>query len=262
MIILAFLVILLLMGAARGGQLVGREDWLFIGYSNTFFGSSLAHGFVNQITKQVVSVVAHNAALPYSNTKAIFDFLQHEDFINKPVQRAFYIIEAEAILSNYSNQQDTTFLTNPVEYPNSILSEIESILAYLSTRGVDVTMCVLLTAGERSTENQLELHYEEWKPLLKQASIDYKVSFLDLTMAFDKYNELVNIDDVDHSTLTHDGYILNDQGHTVVAHELLSSIGIGSMQQAVDKNKWSILKRKTTVEEIEKLRIKYENKVL
>eukprot|EP01031_Cornospumella_fuschlensis_P037989 gene37989-46152_t len=116
----------------------------------------------------------------------------------------------------------------------------------------------MLMAGEDSEENQVELHFEEWKRLLKLASVDYNTSFVDLTLPMDRYNELVNIDNVEHSTLTHDGYILNDKGHTVVANELLSSLSVNSLQQAVDRDLVSLLKRKTPVEEINKLRLKYE----
>lgn len=210
---------------------------LFVGYTNTFVGSSQTNGFVSLFKEETSSTTGVEAvALPFSGTDSLSRILQTENVATQRYDKIFLVVEADAILAEYEDVDVTSDLfSRPVTETNAALVKLESLLALLKSRSSDVEMDVLLLAGEDANENRLEEHFNAWRAALRRASVDYGVSYFDFAFPITKHLEIINLDNLDHSLLTYEGNILNERGHLLVAHELLARQGVRSVEERMRK---------------------------
>eukprot|EP01039_Chlorochromonas_danica_P008749 gene8749-9643_t len=206
----------------------GGAEYLFVGYTNTFYGSVLPKGFIKRVQERLGDVETTTIALPSSQSADIVAMLKQLNS-NVRYESVFLFIEPDAILSHYGDSLPDTIS----EHIDVISREIETIISVLKGLSKDVKVYTLLFHGEASTENELESHFEQWKIVIKRITAHSDLSLFDFSLTFEKVAEDVNIDDLEHSVLTHEGNILNDHGHLVIANELLRSMGKANLKDEV-----------------------------
>lgn len=216
------------------GIVVGTDRVAFVGFTNTFYGGVHNHGFIKVFQQETAGRMEVNSyALPYAGTTGLIAMLQHDDVIRERFDKVFLIVEADALLADY-DENDASLFEKPIDHTNPSLSKLETMIAILKSRSQDLVLCSLLLSGESTTiENKLDYHFEAWRTVLKRLSVDYEISYLDFSVPFAKFVEIVNLDDLDHSMLTHEGNILNERGDLLVAHELLRYVGVDSKSHNV-----------------------------
>jgi hypothetical protein len=246
---------MLFVGAANSNN---RTQFLFVGFTNTFYGSTLPYGYGKIIQNEGIALTT--VALPYSSSQYILNMLKHSEMEQLATQKAYVFIESDAILAHYSSASalDDAIATT-IPYPNSIIFQIESILALLKSKGIEINLCALLFSGENSEVSPLEQHFKQWRVLLRRVAKDYEANYFDFFVIFGKYAEVANIDDLDHSVLTHDGNVLNPQGHLLVANELLMTMGIHSKQGDVQNALRDAILRASHYEDMMKMKAKYNH---
>lgn len=233
---------------------------LFIGYTNTFYGSVLPGGFVKIVENESKGRVS-TVALPYSNTSKVLAMLKHEEVSSAVPSKVFFIVEADAILSHLNDEANIdTVLSTPISRPHPIMFELDSVLALLKSRGSEVHLCCLLLSGDNMEETQLEMHFGDWRIALMQTSHDFEVSFMDFSTAFAQYVEVANIDNLPHSVLTHEGNILNENGHLLVANEILKGLGFRNQQKAVNLSIQRAVKKESAHADVLKMKATYNPK--
>lgn len=229
---LSFLIFLSLEGFQCVEDLVKdpneRTKYLFVGYTNTFYGSVLPKGFIKRIQESLGEVETTTIALPSSQSADIVAMLKQLNS-NVRYDSVLFFIEPDAILSHYGDSLPETIS----EHIDVITREIEIIISVLKGLSNDVKVYTLLFHGEASAENELEAHFEQWKIVIKRITTHSDLSLFDFSLTFEKVAEDVNIDDLEHSVLTHEGNILNDHGHLVIANELLRRMGKASLKDEV-----------------------------
>jgi hypothetical protein len=81
--------------------------------------------------------------------------------------------------------------------------------------------------GERyDGGNEYDLVLEEVSAVSKQVAKEFKAFYIDIRVKLLKYLEKYNIENLDHSVLTFDGYHFNPNGHSFIAYQILNFIGM------------------------------------
>jgi hypothetical protein len=215
---------------------------LFLGDTNTLLGSTNPFGFINLFQKELSSTVQNvtikSVGFRKSTTMEIFHKLESN------ILKEFTPSKVILILSNNEFHIDSSL---PVEQNRLAL---ESIIANFLHTNTSVIICSVLVDGEKTDgtnelDEKLEMHIE----MTKTIASDYNVMFIDLYSPMMRYIGHVNIDNLSHSVLTHNGKFLNDGGHLLIAMTLLRAFKI--------KN--SLMKSNSLLTEVHRVQKQKEN---
>ena len=92
---------------------------------------------------------------------------------------------------------------------------------------ITIGICSPLLLGDKiDGTNDYDALIEEISGVVRQVSIDFHATFIDLRIQLMKFLETYNVENVPHSILTLDEYHLNEVGHRLVATVLFQALGM------------------------------------
>jgi hypothetical protein len=194
-------------------SLLLQNDYvLVIGDRQVFDGFSQPFGFLNLIQSKV-------SALNVS-----FEFLSEGNLavqsVNEYMKRADKSPNVSMIIYGTEQTFRSQHTTAIMEF--QILIEM---MRKLESREIIVISPFLI--GERyDGENFADYALEEFSGTINRIALVYNATFIEVRGKLIKYLERNNIENLDNSVLTYDGFHLNEKGHSLVATQILLALGI------------------------------------
>jgi hypothetical protein len=198
--------------------LQANDRVLFIGGTNVFMGSVMKHGFVN-VFQSEARMVFQNVTV-FNGGARRFHF--EKIFTGLDLMIAQYNPSKVVLLLDHDNFNgvDVNSLRREIK------RQIEHLIVKILGTGREPILCSAIVMGEQDSGDAVIL--EEYLGLTTQLAIDYNIMHIDIYSAMCKYLEFVNVDNQPQSILTHNGLILNERGHFLVASTILSSMGVST----------------------------------
>lgn len=182
-----------------------------------FMGSALPYGFINvfksEVRKKFEGLSVHNGGSRHYQSERLLSGLDLMVETYKPTKIVLIL-----------DHDHFTGVT--IESLREVKREIEHLVVKVLAFGIEPILCSSIVIGEKDSGDNALL--DEYLGVTRRIASDYRIAHIDLFSEMCKYLEMVNIDNQPHSILTHDGTILNERGHYLVASIILHSFGVYS----------------------------------
>jgi hypothetical protein len=210
-----------LLQSAEVPQIVHNDRLLFVGHRNVLYGSLYPYGFINLLEQQFKKMGLQNITVrsvgSAAGTAHLLDstFPTNQDPSERFIPTKTIMLLGNEIFEPFASEGGVGFIT--------VRQNVESMVATFVRHRIPVVLGTLFVSGEKyDGSNPNDPFFEEWQGILRRISITYdNVSYIDFSQSMQKYWETKNVDNVDHSILTHDGEIFNEEGHAFIACQLL-----------------------------------------
>lgn len=210
---------------------------LFLGHSNTLYASLFDFGFI-PLFQQEIEKIYPNIVIGSIATTTEEKFVLHD--ANDDLQRLaiddfnpskiFFVVGSDFI-RDYFPVVDTSMTPEMIKTANteafrSLQQRLQAYFAFFTRNpNIETVVIPLFVYGEHfDLSNKYDVFFEDCFGMIQKLLLhfDGKISMVDnFLLDVYKHWETVNWDNHDHSILTHDGEVLNEEGHKFVAKELL-----------------------------------------
>eukprot|EP01038_Epipyxis_sp_PR26KG_P005835 gene5835-8051_t len=194
---------------------------LIIGDTNTMHGTMMDQGFVKLIENALFlnfsNITVFGFGIKDTNNFELLKKLEENILTTFNPTKVIFIIGNDEI----ENISDKIISISDVRFG------LESIIASLVVENIQTIVCGILVHGENILDASPHGEaLEEYMWIAKQVAKDYGAMYIDLYSPFIKYLENTNHENLPHAVLTHDGKILNEAGHLLLAITILHELEI------------------------------------
>ena len=208
-------------------RILDGDNIMFVGHLNVLYGSLQPYGFINLFEEKIFEWGFKNVTI--RSIGATSDMMLPLDVNWSSVQWNGDALTKVIIV--LGNEIFESLVDDNLGYDDGIIiikRNVERVIATFVREKVHVILGTLFLSGEKyDSTNPNDVLFEDWQSIFRRISATYQnVSYVDFTPAIQKYWESRNLDNVDHAILTHDGKLLNEEGHALVACQILQTLSL------------------------------------
>lgn len=236
--------------------MASNDTILFIGDSQAFLGNAVRHGFLHVLKKEINHVFPEVKIVGTGKRKTPTSRIFHgfdgrvtgpditKVIIMTGIDDLFFPLrankETEWDERIKDNEEEMMMLdlssSSQTEDEQRVLQfqyDLEAVMHRLQREArhgqlnITIGICSPLLLGDKiDGTNDYDALIEEISGVVRQVSVDFHATFIDLRIQLMKFLETYNVENVPHSILTLDEYHLNEVGHRLVATSLFQSLGM------------------------------------
>ena len=211
---------------------------LFVGDSQAFMGTSVAHGFLRVLQAEIArvrpAVTVVGTGKRGARTREVFEVFDGR-VVGPRVASVVIMAGLDDVLTPWADLDAASSDTSLPEEERRVLRyrhDLEIVMAKvreaadLARAPVAVALCSPLLLGDKvDGTNDHDALIEELAGVARQVAAQHGVTFIDLRNQLLKFLEAYNHDNAPHNVLTVDGFHLNEVGHRLVATALFQALG-------------------------------------